>query len=46
MSEKSVYRTYETIQNSIAILTEQAYERMLEEEQVSVGSEENAGSVK
>ena len=40
------YRTYETIQNSIAILTEQAYERMLEEEQVSVGWEENAGSVK
>ena len=40
------YRTYETIQNSIAILTEQAYERMLEKEQVSVGWEENAGSVK
>ena len=40
------YRTYETIQNSIAILTEQAYERMLEEEQASVGWEsgrKNAG---
>ena len=33
------YRTYETIQNSIAILTEQAYERMLEEEQATVGWE-------
>ena len=40
------YRTYETIQNSIAILTEQAYERMLEEEQATVGWEsgrKNAG---
>ncbi len=31
------YRTYEVIENSIAVLTEQAYERMLEEEQETVG---------
>ena len=34
------YRTYETIKNSIAVLMEQAYERMLEEEQISVGWED------
>ncbi len=33
------YRTYETIQRSIAVLTEQAYERMLEEEQAKIGWE-------
>ena len=34
-------RTYEAIQNSISVLTEQAYEKLLEEEQAAMGWEEH-----